>query len=130
MSPGMAQSEPGGPGPVALNFHRGKSCDDRGRAPLSGCRRVAVFGGDRQRSARELGGLEHVELFGSSGQTGQGELRRLVAAIRAGRIARVYLVLRWAGHSEVRAIRRLCRERGIRCEVFRSFGAVRRALRR
>lgn len=97
---------------------------------MSGCRRIAVFGGDRQRSALELGELDHVELFGSSRQTGQGELRRLGAAIRAGRIVRVCLVLRWAGHSEVRAIRRLCRERGIGCEAFRSFGAVRRALLR
>ncbi len=91
-------------------------------------RRTAVFGGDLHKSARDLAGRDDVELFGSSGHTGQGELRRFSASLRAGMIDRVCLVLRWAGHSEVEAIRALCRAHGVVCELFRSVGAVRRAL--
>lgn len=92
-------------------------------------RRTAVFGGDLHKSARELTERDDVELFGSIGNTGQGELRRLSASIRGGMIERVCLVLRWAGHSEVEVIRALCKAHGVVCELFRSVGAVRRALR-
>lgn len=59
-------------------------------------RRTAVFGGDLHKSARDLAERDDVELFGSSGHTGQGELRRLSASLRAGMIDRVCLVLRWS----------------------------------
>jgi hypothetical protein len=38
-------------------------------------------------------------------------------------------VIRWAGHGEVDAIRKLCRALGVTCHSFHSFGAVRRWLR-
>lgn len=90
--------------------------------------RVAVFGGDLHRLARGLSGLADLELFGSTGQTGQGELRRVLAALRAGTIREVCLVVRWAGHGEIDAIRRLCRTLGVGYHCFRSIGAVRRWL--
>lgn len=92
-------------------------------------RRVAVFGGDLRRSARVFTERDDLELFGSSGQTGQGEMRRLSAALRAGRVDRVYLVIRWAGHKDIETIRALCKALGISCESYHSFGAVRRAIR-
>ena len=91
-------------------------------------RRSAVFGGDLHKSTRDLAERDDVEFFGSSGHSGQGELRRLSASIRAGMIDRVCIVLRWAGHSEVEAIRALCKAHNIPCKLFRSIGAVRRAL--
>ena len=91
--------------------------------------RVAVFGGDLRKLSRALADLDHVELFGSTGQTGQGELRRMSAALRAGAVQQVCVVIRWAGHGEVDVIRRLCRVLGVACLSFRSFGAVRRWLR-
>lgn len=90
--------------------------------------RVAVFGGDLHRLTRALAGLADLELFGSTGQTGQGELRRMLAALRAGAVREVCLVVRWAGHGEIDAIRRLCRTLGVGCRSFRSIGAVRRWL--
>ncbi|WP_434419674.1 hypothetical protein [Nannocystis pusilla] len=91
-------------------------------------RRFAVVGGDIQKARIGLGTRDDVTLFGSSGQTGQGELRRLATALRAGKVERVFVVLRWVGHGEVAAIRALCRTLGIACVALRSFGAVRRAL--
>ena len=91
-------------------------------------RRVAVYGGDLRRLARALAGLADVALFGSTGQTGQGELRRLLAALRAGAVREVCVIVRWAGHGEVDAIRRLCRTLRVPCRDFPSIGAVRRWL--
>jgi hypothetical protein len=87
------------------------------------------FGGDLRKLARDLADFHDLELFGSTGQTGQGELRRMSAALRAGALQQVCLVIRWAGHGEIDAIRRLCRTLGITCHSFRSFGAVRRWLK-
>ena len=91
--------------------------------------RTAVFGGDLRKLARDLAGLEDLELFGSTRQTGQGELRRVSAALRAGAVQQVCLVIRWAGHGEIDAIRKLCRALGVACRSFHSIGAVRRWLR-
>ncbi len=93
---------------------------------MSRAPRVAVFGGDLSKLSRALADLDHVELFGSTGQTGQGELRRMTAALRAGAVQQVCLVIRWAGHGEIDVIRRLCRALGITCRCVHSFGAVRR----
>lgn len=97
---------------------------------VSRARRVAVFGGDLQKLARDLVEVADLELFGSTGQTGQGELRRMLAALRGGAVVEVCLVIRWAGHGEIDAIRRLCRVLGVVCRTFHSIGAVRRWLRR
>lgn len=91
--------------------------------------RIAVFGGDLRKLARDLADLQNLELFGSTGQTGQGELRRMLASLRAGALQHVCLVIRWAGHGEIDAIRRLCRALGVTCHCFHSFGAVRRWLK-
>lgn len=91
--------------------------------------RIAVFGGNIRKLTRDLAGLPNLELFGSTGQTGQGELRRMLASLRAGALQQVCLVIRWAGHGEIDAIRRLCRALGVTCHCFRSFGAVRRWLK-
>ena len=95
---------------------------------MSRAPRVAVFGGDLRKLTRALADLDHVELFGSTGQTGQGELRRISAALRGGAVRQVCVVIRWAGHGEVDVIRKRCRALGIACQSFHSFGAVRRWL--
>ena len=91
--------------------------------------RIAVFGGDIRKLTRDLAGLQNLELFGSTGQTGQGELRRMLASLRAGALQHVCLVIRWAGHREVRVFCRVCSTLGVPCHDFRSIGAVLRALR-
>ncbi len=70
--------------------------------------RFVVFVGDIRKLARDLAGLEDLELFGSTGQTGRGELRCVSAALRAGAVQQVCFVIRWAGHGEIDAIRKLC----------------------
>lgn len=44
---------------------------------------------------------------------GNGELRRLLSALRAGAIDLVVILARWNGHSATARVRRLCRSRGV-----------------
>jgi hypothetical protein len=76
-----------------------------------GCR-IAVFGGDarqRQRWADASG----VRFFQSRRGGGNGELRRLVAAVRSRSVALVVVLARWNGHSATRKLRRVCRRYGV-----------------
>ncbi len=73
--------------------------------------RVAVYGGDGRQVERW--GMENVVFFPSSRSGGNGPLRRLEAALRAGGIALVVILWRWNGHPETTKVRRLCRQLGV-----------------
>lgn len=74
--------------------------------------RVAVLGGDARQQGRwcELGTPTYFQArrFG-----GNGELRRLESALRAGTFDHVVILARWNGHSATTKVRRLCRSRGV-----------------
>ncbi len=74
--------------------------------------RVAVLGGDGRFRADSLPGCE-VRVFQVCRFGGNGELRRLEAALRAGRIDRLIVLARWNGHSATRRALRLCRGLGV-----------------
>jgi len=48
---------------------------------------------------------------------GNGELRVLDAALRAGTFGRESILARWNNHADTRAIRRVCKRLGISVEV-------------
>jgi hypothetical protein len=48
-------------------------------------------------------------VYASSGFAGHGQRRRLVAAIKAGAVDVVIILARWNGHSDIEAVRRVCR---------------------
>lgn len=75
-------------------------------------RRVAVLGGCPRRDGpwRDLG---DPVFFRSARDGGNGELRRLVAALQAGRIVAVVIRPRWNGHAATERVRELCRKRAI-----------------
>jgi len=79
---------------------------------------VAVFGGDGRFDERAIPGCQ-VRKFLSRRAGGNGELRRLEAALRAGSIHRVVVLSRWNGHSGTQRVARLCRKLGIPVEVWR-----------
>lgn len=74
--------------------------------------RTAILGGDGRQTGRwaEVG---EVEIFRAARDGGNGELRRLEAAVKGGAIARVIILARFNGHSATRRIRHLCAARGI-----------------
>lgn len=76
--------------------------------------RVAVFGGDKR---RERHGDRCCVYFQSPRDGGNGELRRLEAAIRSGMITRVLILARWNGHAATRRLRRVCRTCGVPVSV-------------
>ena len=69
--------------------------------------RVAVYGGDSRQRERWRG--DEFVHFQSSKNGGNGELRRLEAALRAGNIGQVILLWKWNGHSGMAKVRALCR---------------------
>lgn len=81
--------------------------------------RIAVIGGDgRAKAGLGLGGAEVVR-FKSRRDGGNGEARRLAAALKAGGFTRVIILVRWNGHSVTRYLRRLCRKLGVLVELAR-----------
>jgi hypothetical protein len=78
--------------------------------------RVAVVGGDGRQRERWQGD-DRVVFFMAPRDGGNGELRRLEAALRAGSIDRVVILARWNGHAATRRVRRLCRARAVPVEV-------------
>ncbi len=77
---------------------------------------VAVFGGDgRLRSG--LIAAPKVTLFKSPHYGGNGDLRRLQAALRAGSYKTLVLLARWNSHSATRKLRVLCRRLGVRVVI-------------
>jgi hypothetical protein len=83
---------------------------------VTAARRVAILGGDGRQSDRWAAWGETVH-FQARGDGGNGELRRLLSALRSGRIGLVVILARWNGHSATAAVRKVCKKRGIRVEV-------------
>jgi hypothetical protein len=76
---------------------------------------VAVIGGD----GRPMQGVDAgARRYASPGDGGNGELRRLEAALRAGSIDRMIILARWNSHSATRKLRRLCKRLRIEVEVW------------
>lgn len=79
---------------------------------LPTAQRVAILGGDVRQEGRwsEFGAAVHFQgrRFG-----GNGELRRLEQAIRAGSFALVVILARWNSHATTSKVLRLCRSRGV-----------------
>ena len=79
---------------------------------VAGQGRVAIFGGDaRQQDRWEEYGT--AEFFQSPRHGGNGEVRRLAAAMRAGGIGLVVILARWNEHSGSGRIRKLAKKLGI-----------------
>jgi hypothetical protein len=78
--------------------------------------KVAVFGGDARQVGRwsKLGRPVH---FSGPRHGGNGELRRLEGALRAGTVDHVVILARWNGHAATKRVRRLCRKRGVRVTI-------------
>jgi hypothetical protein len=79
-------------------------------------RRVAVLGGDGRHAERWSSDGEVVH-FQAPGDGGNGDLRRLQSALRAGSIGLVVIVARWNSHSATTAVRTLCKKHGIRVQI-------------
>jgi hypothetical protein len=56
-----------------------------------------------------------VRFYGGVKDVGQGDLKRLEAAIKAGSIDEVYMLIRWNGHTTTHIVSKLCRDRDIPC---------------
>lgn len=80
--------------------------------------RVAVFGGDG-RPRPGLVDAPEIVTYPSAGYGGNGAVRRLEAALRAGTIGTLVILSRWNGHSATRKLRRLCKQLGIRIVIVR-----------
>lgn len=77
-------------------------------------RHVAVLGGD----GRPVSGVPRgARIFRAQGSGGNGELRRILRALRSGSIVKLIILVRWNGHSATAAVSRLCRQRGILIEM-------------
>ncbi len=82
---------------------------------LAPARRVAILGGDarQERRGTDFGELGEAVYFQGRRFGGNGELRRLEQAIRAGSFALVVILARWNAHAVTRKVLRLCRSRGV-----------------
>jgi len=90
-------------------------------------RKIAVVGGLLSKWRRYLV-HDGVRCYGSAHHTGNGELRRLLAAIHNGRLREVWILWRWIGHSEVGAIIKACRANRTPYRLVSSISSARREL--
>jgi hypothetical protein len=74
--------------------------------------RVAILGGDARQKSRWAPYGAPI-FFKARRYGGNGELRRLHSALRAGSIDLVIILARWNGHSVTRKVRHLCRRLGV-----------------
>jgi hypothetical protein len=82
---------------------------------------TAILGGNPTRS-RPIDGTEH---YGSPGDQGSGDVRRLVDAIRKGGIERVFVLSRWGSHGATAKVKEACRNHKVPCIVWpRGLGAL------
>lgn len=78
--------------------------------------RVAVLGGDG-RAARRDAFPPSARHFPARRYAGNGPLRSLTQALRAGSFDRVFILARWNSHATTRRVLRLCRQLGVAVEV-------------
>ena len=81
---------------------------------MQASRKVAIVGGDEREGPRYPDGVE-VLRYGSSHCKGNGGLKRVLAAIAAGRLAAVVVLVRWLGHPAADRVRDACRRRDVVC---------------
>ncbi len=74
---------------------------------------VALIGGIPEEPQADAGAEAEIRVYGSAKEAGAGELRRLLASLKGGGIDEVWILFCWIGHSESRAIQKVCRPRGI-----------------
>ena len=74
--------------------------------------RVAVLGGDG-RLRPGLVEAPEIVVFKSRRDGGNGDARRLEAALRAGSIGTLIVLTRWNSHSTTRKLRRICKNVGV-----------------
>ena len=79
--------------------------------------RTAIVGGDGRRIKRLSYGPE-TRVFPAAKYGGNGMVRALHAALRAGQIDRVVLLIRFVDHSTSERIKRLCRRLGVPVDRF------------
>ena len=87
---------------------------------------VALVGGLADRPGDVDADAIEIRLFGSAREAGAGELRRLQESVKRGGIDEVWILCCWLGHSESRAILRLCRKRKIPVRLLGGRGQARR----
>jgi hypothetical protein len=90
--------------------------------------RIAVFGGIFSKVRNHLAETG-LCCYGGARHTGNGELQRLLAALRAGQITEVWILWRWAGHSAVSRLIDVCKTVGVAYSRVGSLSAVRKRLR-
>ena len=78
--------------------------------------RVAVLGGDGRFRPEKLPGCR-VRLYRGCRYGGNGELRRLEQALKAGTIDRLIVLARWNSHSVTSRALRLCRRLQIPVQI-------------
>ena len=76
-------------------------------------RRVALMGGDRRQTERWSGLGDSIIYFQAPRYGGNGELRRLLSALRAGSFDLVVILARWNGHSATKQVRATCKQLGV-----------------
>lgn len=79
--------------------------------------RVAIYGGDGRHLHRFTAAASFRVFSGI--RYGRGSLTALDEAIRTGSIDLVVVLVRFIGHSECRALNRVCRSRGTAVRCFR-----------
>ncbi len=82
----------------------------------SSSNRVAILGGDG-RQARKVPAGADVRCYQARRYGGNGELRRLLAALAAGSIDTVIILARWNAHCVTRRVRAVCKRLGVRVVV-------------
>lgn len=83
--------------------------------------RTAVVGGDG-RDPERWRDLGEVEVYRSPRDGGNGELRRLEHALRAGSFQRVVILASFNGHAATVRVRRICAAKGVEVLIVRGSG--------
>ncbi len=74
---------------------------------------IAIVGGDGRDHAMDI--AAEIRSYPSSHNSGNGSIRDANAAIKAGKIQFVLLLVRWLGHSEYQSVVKACKAAQVRC---------------
>jgi hypothetical protein len=87
-----------------------------------------IYGGDDRARMLELG-AELVRAYPGSRHGGSNSRKSAEQAIRSGRVGLVLILVRWASHPDVGALKAACRAAGVECRVCSAgFASVREEL--
>ncbi len=89
----------------------------RGNRAISPRGRTAIVGGDGRR-LKTLSYGPATRIFPAAKYGGNGLIRALFAALRAGHIERVILLIRFVDHPTSERIKRMCRRLGVPVQRF------------